>query len=144
MSTSNHFTALLKRILGHPKLEIKLTSEQIRTFMLFECCILAGKKTYLNTTKIYTEQLFLYSSHTHKLHIPTLKSVHIFSWPWVKRRAYIYSSKQAKIYNGLEIDREMDLVLVAGPVAQWITRLTTDQKIPGSNPGRFGIFSFGW
>ena len=23
-----------------------------------------------------------------------------------------------------------------GPVAQWITRLTTDQKIPGSNPGR--------
>ena len=29
----------------------------------------------------------------------------------------------------------------AGPVAQWITRLTTDQKIPGSNPGRFGSFS---
>ena len=27
-----------------------------------------------------------------------------------------------------------------GLVAQWITRLTTDQKIPGSNPGRFGIF----
>ncbi|XP_062518512.1 uncharacterized protein LOC134193690 [Corticium candelabrum] len=24
----------------------------------------------------------------------------------------------------------------AGPVAQWITRLTTDQKIPGSSPGR--------
>uniref|UniRef100_A0A1B0A7G9 Uncharacterized protein n=1 Tax=Glossina pallidipes TaxID=7398 RepID=A0A1B0A7G9_GLOPL len=23
-----------------------------------------------------------------------------------------------------------------GPVAQWITRLTTDQKIPGSTPGR--------
>lgn len=22
-----------------------------------------------------------------------------------------------------------------GPVAQWITRLTTDQKIPGSTPG---------
>ena len=29
------------------------------------------------------------------------------------------------------------LQLVVGPVAQWITRLTTDQKIPGSNPGRF-------
>ena len=27
-----------------------------------------------------------------------------------------------------------------GPVAQWITRLTTDQKIPGSNPGRIGGF----
>ena len=27
-----------------------------------------------------------------------------------------------------------------GPVAQWITRLTTDQKIPGSNPGRIGCF----
>ena len=29
---------------------------------------------------------------------------------------------------------------VYGPVAQWITRLTTDQKIPGSNPGRLGLF----
>ena len=28
-----------------------------------------------------------------------------------------------------------------GPVAQWITRLTTDQEIPGSNPGRFDNFS---
>ena len=28
-----------------------------------------------------------------------------------------------------------------GLVAQWITRLTTDQKIPGSNPGRFGAFA---
>ena len=27
-----------------------------------------------------------------------------------------------------------------GPVAQWITRLTMDQKIPGSNPGRIGAF----
>jgi hypothetical protein len=25
-------------------------------------------------------------------------------------------------------------------VAQWITRLTTDQKIPGSNPGKVVIF----
>ena len=29
---------------------------------------------------------------------------------------------------------------MAGPVAQWITRLTMDQKIPGSNPGRFDVF----
>lgn len=30
-----------------------------------------------------------------------------------------------------------------GPVTQRITRLTTDQKIPGSNPGRIDyIFSF--
>ena len=29
-----------------------------------------------------------------------------------------------------------------GPVAQRITRLTTDQKIPGSNPGRVGVFFF--
>ena len=27
-----------------------------------------------------------------------------------------------------------------GPVAQWITRLTTDQKIPGSTPGRLVYF----
>jgi hypothetical protein len=29
---------------------------------------------------------------------------------------------------------------VTGLVAQWITRLTTDQKIPGSNPGKVGFF----
>ena len=29
-----------------------------------------------------------------------------------------------------------------GPVAQRITRLTTDQKIPGSNPGRIETFFF--
>ena len=29
-----------------------------------------------------------------------------------------------------------------GPVAQRITRLTTDQKIPGSNPGRVEFFFF--
>ena len=28
-----------------------------------------------------------------------------------------------------------------GLVAQWITRLTTDQKIPGSNPGKVGFFN---
>ena len=28
------------------------------------------------------------------------------------------------------------IILVIGLVAQWITRLTTDQKIPGSNPGK--------
>ena len=41
----------------------------------------------------------------------------------------------------LETVRELGGHLIAGPVAQWITRLTTDQKIPGSNPGRFGNFS---
>ena len=29
-----------------------------------------------------------------------------------------------------------------GLVAQWITRLTTDQKIPGSNPGKLGLTIF--
>ena len=27
-------------------------------------------------------------------------------------------------------------------MAQWITRLPTEQKIPGSNPGKFGHFLF--
>ena len=27
-------------------------------------------------------------------------------------------------------------------MAQWITRLTTDQKIPGSNPGELEVFLF--
>ena len=31
---------------------------------------------------------------------------------------------------------ETGLEFEAGPVAQWITRLTTDQKIPGLNPGK--------
>ena len=29
---------------------------------------------------------------------------------------------------------------INGLVAPWITRLTTDQKIPGSNPGELEIF----
>ena len=29
-----------------------------------------------------------------------------------------------------------------GPVAQWIRHLTTDQGIPGSNPGRVVVLSF--
>lgn len=29
---------------------------------------------------------------------------------------------------------------VTGPVAQWITRLTLGQEIPGSNPGRASVF----
>ena len=33
--------------------------------------------------------------------------------------------------------------MIWGLVAQWITRLTTDQKIPGSNPGKFDFFLFG-
>ena len=32
------------------------------------------------------------------------------------------------------------LLTTVGPVAQWITRLTTDQKIPGSTPGRLEVF----
>ena len=32
----------------------------------------------------------------------------------------------------------MILLLALGLVAQWITHLTTDQKIPGSNPGKLG------
>ena len=30
---------------------------------------------------------------------------------------------------------------LTGPVAQWITRLTTDQKIAGSNPAGIETFS---
>ena len=29
---------------------------------------------------------------------------------------------------------------ISGRVAQWITRLTTDQEIPGSNPGMLEFF----
>ena len=43
--------------------------------------------------------------------------------------------------SGVWFGSKIGWALIAGPVAQWITRLTTDQKIPGSNPGRFGNFS---
>ena len=43
--------------------------------------------------------------------------------------------------SGVRFGSKIGWDLTAGPVAQWITRLTTDQKIPGSNPGRFGNFS---
>ncbi len=33
-------------------------------------------------------------------------------------------------------DLKLLILTSAGLVAQWITRLTTDQKIPGSNPGK--------
>ena len=43
--------------------------------------------------------------------------------------------------SGVWFGSKIGWALIAGPVAQWITRLTTDQKIPGSNPGRFGAFA---
>ena len=44
--------------------------------------------------------------------------------------------------SGNPSDQHPNPVVPAGPVAQWITRLTTDQKIPGSNPGRIETFRF--
>ena len=40
----------------------------------------------------------------------------------------------------VEFGSKLGWTLAAGPVAQWITRLTTDQKIPGSNPGKVDFF----
>ena len=34
------------------------------------------------------------------------------------------------------------MIKFIGLVAQWITRLTTDQEIPGSTPGRLDIMVF--
>ena len=33
----------------------------------------------------------------------------------------------------------LHFIITTGPVAQWIRHLTTDQGIPGSNPGRVDI-----
>ena len=41
--------------------------------------------------------------------------------------------------SGVWFGSKIGWALIAGPVAQWITRLTTDQKIPGSNPGKVVI-----
>ena len=45
--------------------------------------------------------------------------------------------KQASVLIG-RILMKVSAVKV-GSVAQWITRLTTDQKIPGSTPGWLGL-----
>ena len=40
----------------------------------------------------------------------------------------------------MDTDLSISTSLTSGLVAQWITRLTTDQKIAGSNPAEIGIF----
>ena len=42
--------------------------------------------------------------------------------------------------NLMEMHLSFSTSLTSGLVAQWITRLTTDQKIAGSNPAEIGIF----
>ena len=57
-------------------------------------------------------------------------------------RKVAVSPVHIKISENLKVSlaRFKTLVLLSGPVAQWITRLTTDQKIPGSNPGKVAFF----
>ena len=70
-------------------------------------------------------------------------------WKWLKI-GYTGKLKLAKISANnemqlcLEQTQEKPWCSPTGPVAQWITRLTTDQKIPGSNPGRFDSFWMLW
>lgn len=52
----------------------------------------------------------------------------------IRRRA-----PRLKIYRLNDLG-EGERIHNKGLVAQWITRLTTDQKIPGSNPGKVGFF----
>ena len=56
-------------------------------------------------------------------------------------RGYFYLHSRTSDFGGLI---EIDMLKPSrrrGPVAQWITRLTTDQKILGSTPGWLVIFS---
>ena len=62
--------------------------------------------------------------------------------PWT-RVAYPRSNKWSHLEKrSQEIHRKFtgQTGQTGGPVAQWITRLTTDQKIPGSTPGWLGVF----
>ena len=52
-----------------------------------------------------------------------------------------YPQKVNAIFDAIYI-LLLQRVPIYGPVAQWITRLTTDQKIPGSTPGRIGAPHF--
>ena len=45
------------------------------------------------------------------------------------------------LFNWLIINKVLDTEFSWGLVAQWITRLTTDQKIAGSNPAEIVPFS---
>ena len=56
----------------------------------------------------------------------------------------VWKPKCCQVYSRSPL-RSVDMVVVrrslpAGRVAQWITRLPTEQKIPGSNPGTFKLF----
>ena len=44
--------------------------------------------------------------------------------------------------GNLVIKSEYSVAHSAGLVAQWITRLPTEQKIPGSSPGKIASFAF--
>ena len=53
----------------------------------------------------------------------------------------VYHIAEEKHFGGkVEYVGKIGAELLVGPVAQWIRRLTTDQEIPGSNPGRFAAF----
>ena len=40
------------------------------------------------------------------------------------------------------LNRLLNIIQYSGPVAQWITRLPTEQKIAGSIPARIVLFNF--
>ena len=53
----------------------------------------------------------------------------------------VYHIAEEKHFGGkVKYVGKIGAELLVGPVAQWIRRLTTDQEIPGSNPGRFAAF----
>ena len=54
-----------------------------------------------------------------------------------KERLTYYQSPYEQTESSIAFESH---ILQHGPVAQWITRLTTDQKIPGSTPGRLEYF----
>ena len=47
---------------------------------------------------------------------------------------------QIQYYDIMHNRRKLHSCASYGPVAQWITRLPTEQKIPGSSPGGFDFF----
>ena len=51
-------------------------------------------------------------------------------------KMFCSQTSQVQFFSNYFTKNILTAEVTQGPVAQWITRLTTDQKIPGSTPGR--------
>ena len=80
-----------------------------------------GLKSFCTYMHIWCQHIFSVMQHMFFIRIEYYKA----QFPFISR---LFADHFLDTHRGL--------------VAQWITRLPTEQKIPGSSPGKIGFFSF--